>query len=384
MPLGRLSSSASSVGIAVARAACLALWLCGCASVPEKLPPTEGEAFEPAPPPSPPAAAQPAPAPPAAALPAPGAPAAARPAPGCPPGEQAQPKPWKVQLEHGSRRAVVDGVTLWLSEPARQNGRRVVEASPADRRASIEPLLRADAVSFVQGRPVRILLDPGHGGDDPGALSRCRRHRESAYVLDIARRLSTYLTRTGFDVRFTRSDDATTLSLEDRTAMALAWPADVFVSLHLNAAPGADAEGMETFALPPAGMRATYQADQPALSAEAQARVRASTPGNRNDDANLRLAFCIQRRLVKATGRQDRGVRRARFAVLRDASMPAVLVEAGFLSNRRESEFLGTPNGRERIARGLYQGLCDFTKGRVAPGLPPVPVVPASALPPGH
>lgn len=374
---GRLSFSvpAGSLGWALG----LALWLSGCASTPEKAPPTEGEAFEPE---TAARAALPLALPPSdgdrPATPPQPAPPKPKPAP------KPQPKPWSVRLEHGSRRAVVDGVTLWLSEPARQNGDRIVQARPADQRASLDPLLSAGGAPFVQGRPMRILLDPGHGGDDPGALSRCRRHRESTHVLDIARRLSTYLTRAGFDVRLTRSDDATNLALEDRTAMARAWSADVFVSLHLNSAPGGEAEGMETFALPPAGMRATYQIDLPALSAEAQARIRQANPGNRNDDHNLRLAFCIQRRLVKATGRQDRGVRRARFAVLREATMPAVLVEAGFLSNRREAEFLGTPNGRERVARGIYQGLCDFATGRFEPGLPPAPVVPASELPPGH
>ncbi len=292
------------------------------------------------------------------------------------------PKPWQVVLEHGSRRAVVDGVVLWMGNPAKQGTDKKVRAAPADERASLDPLLNANGQVFVRGRPMRVMLDPGHGGEDPGALSRDRQQRESAHVLDIARRLSTYLTRAGYEVRMTRTDDATFVPLEDRPAMAAAWPADVFVSIHLNSASNGSADGLETFVLPPPGMRATSQVDLPTIPPAVQATLRKAYPGNAQDDDNLRLAFCIHRRMLKTTGFADRGLRRARFMVLRDATMPAILVEAGFLSNRKDAEFIGTPNGRERVARGIYQGIIDFNLGQIAPGHSPAAVVPARIVAP--
>lgn len=292
------------------------------------------------------------------------------------------PKPWKIDLVQGSRRALLDGVTVWLSQPTTRGADNRLRAAYIDQRTTLDPILGAGTNNVVTGRAFRVLIDPGHGGADPGALSHSGKHRESTHVLDIARRLSTYLTRAGYDVRISRNDDKTFIPLEDRPAMATAWRADVFVSLHLNAAPDAQAKGLETYAIPPPGVRTTSQIDLPKLSASAESVVRKTYPGNSNNANNLRLAFCIQRRLLKTSGYVDRGVRRARFAVLRDATVPAVLVEAGFLSNRQDAAFLSTPNGRERIARGLYQGIVDYATGHVAPGFPAPAVVPADPAKP--
>jgi N-acetylmuramoyl-L-alanine amidase len=291
------------------------------------------------------------------------------------------PKPWKLTLTPGSRKALLDGVTVWLSEAVTLDSAKQPRAAYVDRRTTLEPILHAPTNALVNGRAFRVMVDPGHGGTDPGALSRDGKHRESVHAMDIARRLSTYLTHAGYDVRITRRDDKTFIPLEDRPAMAAAWRADVLVSIHLNAAPDAAAQGLETFVMPPPGVRATSQLDLPTLSANGLATVRRTYPGNACNTNNLRLAFCIQRRLLKTTGYVDRGLRRARFTVLRDAEVPAVLVEAGFLSNREDLAFLATPSGRERIARGLYQGIVDYAQGHVAPGFPAPPVVPATSTP---
>lgn len=288
------------------------------------------------------------------------------------------PKPWSVVLERGSRKALLDGVTVWMSEPATNGTSTTPRASWTDRRTTLDPILLAPTNSLTNGRAFRVMIDPGHGGADPGALARDGKQRESAHTMDIARRLSTYLTRAGYDVRMTRTDDKTFVPLEDRPAMAAAWRADAFVSIHLNAASDASATGLETYVVPPPGVRATSQLDAPSLSPNAWAAIRKTYPGNARNIENLRLAFCIQRRLLKTTGYADRGIRRARFTVLRDAETPATLVEAGFLSNRQDAAFLATPSGRERIARGLYQGIVDYALGHVAPGFPTPQVVPAT------
>jgi len=100
----------------------------------------------------------------------------------------------------------------------------------------------------------------------------------------------------------------------------------------------------------------------------------------------MQLGFCIQRRLVAASGLPDRGLRRARFVVVREARIPAALVECGFLTNARDLGVLRGESGRESIARGIYEGIFDFAFGNMAPGLPAhkpgppiVEVVPAAA-----
>ena len=296
-------------------------------------------------------------------------------------------KEWDVKLELGHRRAVVNGVELWLCEPAvvakptreGSGGKpakgakakpRVVPAA-SDRVHTLGPLLHAPTNAYVRTRPPRILIDPGHGGADPG--THRGKARESVLVLDIARRLSSYLARSGYEVRITRPDDKSSLSLEERSQQAAAWPADLFVSIHLNSGPSA-ANGVETYAIPPAGQLSTEAAQRGSVSAADREAARKAELGNQHDADNIRLAWCVHRRLVAATGRKDRGIRRARFAVLREAPVPAVLVEVGFLSNDADAGFLTTVLGREKAAIGLCRGIMDFCAGHVAPNHPALPI----------
>jgi len=122
--------------------------------------------------------------------------------------------------------------------------------------------------------------------------------------------------------------------------------------------------------MPPPGVRATSQHDLDSLSTRALGSIKKTWPGNARNAENLRLAFCVQRRLLRTTDLADRGLKRARFQVLRDASAPAILVEAGFLSNSADAAFLAKPAGRERVARGIYQGIIDYALGQIAPGYP--------------
>lgn len=273
-------------------------------------------------------------------------------------------KPITSKLEFGSRKALLDGVLIWLSQPAELGAGKKPRATYLDRRTTLDPIMNMDHRPLVTGRAFRVMLDPGHGGEDSGAISSDGKRHESTYVLDIARRASSYLNKAGYEVRMTRNNDKTFVTLEDRPLIASAWQADVYVSIHLNAAVGNGAKGMEAYVIPPPGVRATAQSDQAKLSAEQVERIAKTYPGNRHNDANLRLAFCIQRRLKITTPFHDRGIKRARFSVLRDAKMPAVLVEAGFISNSEDADFMSTASGRERIARGIYQGIVDYATGR--------------------
>ncbi len=288
---------------------------------------------------------------------------------------------WEVSLTAGQRRAYLNGIEIWLCEPA-VHGRdakgrpssKFATATAADQRWTLDPLLRAPTNAFVRApRNPRIVIDPGHGGTDPGTQNAGK--RESAIVLDVARRLSTYLTLSGYEVRITRPDDKTTVPLEARSIEAATWPADLFVSIHLNSGPSA-ARGIETYAIPPAGLLSTEMGGRTDISAAERAAAGKKESGNDHDLDNIRLAWCIHRRLVAATGLRDRGVRRARFTVLRNAPVPAVLVEIGFLSHSGDAAFYDTVAGREKAAIGICRGVMDFCAGHVAPTHPALPIGP--------
>ena len=285
---------------------------------------------------------------------------------------------WKLSLTLGQRKATLNGIQLWLLEPVvaykpkKLGDKPKIGASEMDQRYTVGPLLYSTTNAYVKAkRPVRVFLDPGHGGEDSGTVSGKR--KESVLTLDIANRLSSLLKRSGYEVRLSRKDDSTKLTLEERTAMADAWRADLFVSIHLNSGPSA-AHGIETYAIPPAGAFSTEVAGHAAITAADRANAQKAELGNCHDADNIRLAWCVHRRLVAATGRTDRGIRRARFTVLRDATMPAILVEAGFLSNSSEATFLGSPTGREKAAIGLCRGIMDFCAGHISPAFPAQPI----------
>jgi N-acetylmuramoyl-L-alanine amidase len=211
----------------------------------------------------------------------------------------------------------------------------------------------------------RIVLDPGHGGTDPGAMGR-RGLIEKDVALAIAKELRKNLTDRGFEVVMTREDDRT-LSLEERTAIAEGSGADVFVSIHVNAAARSRANGIETYYLDHSHERHTLAlaARESGVSPEdldplqkAMATIRVEETSVASKD----LANDVQEELVTGVRKvfgsvRDLGAKQGPFHVLFLSRAPAVLVETGFLTNRRESDRLASDLYRavvaERIARGL-------------------------------
>ena len=244
------------------------------------------------------------------------------------------------------REAMLNDVAVHLSHaPTRWKGNLML--SSADFRLLLDPILRREAVS---ARTVRkIVLDPGHGGRDPG--TRGARALEKDLTLEFARRAARRLKTAGFDVRLTRTSDSG-LSLSQRVRQARWWSADLFVSLHTNYVGSSSVRGIETFLVSPQGTPSTYGN---------KLRTHASK-GNRHDHANARLAYEIQKNLIQQTGAEDRGIKHANFQVLRDAPCPAVLVETGFLSNRREEMKLVNPDYQERLASGIAYGILAFKR----------------------
>jgi N-acetylmuramoyl-L-alanine amidase len=219
-------------------------------------------------------------------------------------------------------------------------------------------------------RPVRrIAIDPGHGGKDPGAISRRGAVREKDVVLRIARELRLRLEREGFEVLLTREDDRF-LALEERTAKANAWGADLFVSVHANASPNSATTGIETYLLDTRYDRQT-------------ARVAARENGTSVDKLNelqmilasLRLGY--QERFAARVadtvhadlhgalsgrygGTRDHGVKRGPFLVLFLAEMPSVLVEVGFVSNSSEAQRLASADFARAAAGGIARGVARY------------------------
>jgi N-acetylmuramoyl-L-alanine amidase len=196
-----------------------------------------------------------------------------------------------------------------------------------------------------------IVLDPGHGGEDSGTKSVGANRYEKEFTLDWARRLGLLLTTAGWQVFFTRTND-TEVSLSNRVLFAQSCKAELFVSLHFNsAASDGNEAGLETYCLTPSGMPSTVTrgfGDEPG----------SVFPNNAFDAQNLQLAYCVHRELLQVNGHRDRGVRRARFlSVLRGQQRPAILVEGGYLSNRREAHLIADPAYRQRLAEAVARAL---------------------------
>lgn len=281
------------------------------------------------------------------------------------------PRPWTVYLKNGSEQATIDGVLVFLSNPAIQDkDTKKPKAGTVDAKYTISPLVNSHTKPIVSERKLRVFIDPGHGGADPGASSRDGKLVESRVALDISNRLAEYLTNAGFEVMLSRRDNTFTQVLDERPMKASRWKADIFVSIHLNSNPASDAHGLETYILPPPGTQSTSGGNYSTAQAEAGIR----NLGNANDVRNMQLGFAIQRRALKSTHLVDRGLRRARFAVLRDSTMPAVLVECGFLSSPRDQKLVRTAEGNAKLARGIYEGICDYAFGTLSPAQPPHPL----------
>lgn len=253
-----------------------------------------------------------------------------------------------LTFEVQSRSMQFNDMLLWLHMPlAKVRGRWAV--AEVDVYKSIDPLLRPDAYLPPRGRRV-VVLDPGHGGQDRGARGN-RAVEEKRVVLDVAKRARVHLANAGLKVYLTRETDRY-LKLEDRCNKAARWGADVFVSIHLNSARSSSPKGIETYVLASAGYPVT--ADTGGKTS------RVAYPGNQFDTANVVLGACLQKGLLAKVGGQDRGLRRARFVVLKNAPCPAGLVECGFLSNAYEEALMISPEHREKIALAIAKGIIDY------------------------
>ena len=228
---------------------------------------------------------------------------------------------------------------------------------------------RAPVVRRTGPRP--IVIDPGHGGDDFGAQSPDGL-TEKELALAIARRVARTLEARGHAVRLTRDGDQSR-ALTDRTALANRLEAPVFVSLHANASTFSSVSGAETYYM------SLDSASDEAAAATADLENRA---GGSSDDRSpldlilwdlaqadvlnesAELALAVQGHLNARLGSRDRGVKQAPFVVLTGATMPAILVEVGFLSNTSEARKLIQPDYQQQLAEAVATGIEDFLRSR--------------------
>ena len=238
-----------------------------------------------------------------------------------------------------------------------------VASSEGQALAAIEekqPLLRSSKSGIK-----RIVIDPGHGGRDPGAIGPSGL-MEKDVVLKIAKRLRKQLKKRGCEVFLTRERDIY-LPLEERTAIANTKQADLFVSIHANASRKRGARGIETYIL-------NFPSDEEAM--ELAARENAISTKKLTDlqiilydlmlnakvNESGRLAHHVQRSMYHSLNRRDssnwdRGIKQAPFYVLMGARMPAILVEVSFISNRVEERRLKSRKYLDKIASSIAQGL---------------------------
>lgn len=242
------------------------------------------------------------------------------------------------------------GANCWLAFPLRWDAAGSLLANAMDIEKTLKPLLSMAPLPTPSLSKGVIVVDPGHGGRNVGTQSVVDGKFEKELTLDLAFRLSGLLETRGWTVAMTRTND-TEFGVAERVAMADLRGAAIFLSLHFNSEPTRLQSGIETYCLTPVGMNSH-------LIRDSSDRPDLAFPNNSFDDDNLRLSMRIHHALVNASGQADRGLRRARYpGVLRLQNRPAVLVEAGYLSNRQESLLISQASYRQRLAEALASAL---------------------------
>ena len=242
----------------------------------------------------------------------------------------------------------INGVRFYTLLPLEmQNGESLISA--VDVGKIVEPVLRPSRIKNAQ-KVETVVLDPGHGGTDIGAANRWG--TEKAFALDVAVIAREQLQRAGFTVEMTRSNDVG-LSLEERVEFANRFSNAVFVSIHFNA--GSGGQGVESYALAPEGVPSTQSGGHHASATDSQPHN-----GNAQDGQNVALTAAVHASVLSRLSAYDRGVRHARFKVLRHIKIPAVLLEGGFLNDPAEGQRIATAQYRQQLGTAIAQGVQNY------------------------
>ncbi len=255
----------------------------------------------------------------------------------------------KMTFKVDSRMALINGSVVWLSFPIAQRNNNVF-ISPIDIKTVIEPIILPPKDSTPQ-KVYKVCIDPGHGGKDPGNIEG--KIYEKTYTLILALEIKRQLEKEGYKVILTRTRDKF-VDLGERSNVANASGANLFLSIHFNSSETKYVKGIETYCMTPE--------DATSTNVGSNNSSKSRMPGNRNDARNMFLAYCVHKSLVKTIGSEDRGIKRARFAVLKEATMPSLLVECGFMSSPEDMKKILDVTWRKEIARGIVNGIKDYKK----------------------
>ncbi len=266
---------------------------------------------------------------------------------------------------------VDDGTVLSIQPPVRENGNVYLPESTAD---SLRTVWRPEATDRDEPHVAAIFIDPGHGGRDPGTIGRHEVNgedlvvREKDVVLDVSldlrdKLLSSFPER---NIVLSREDDRF-LSLDERTEMANEIPLGeneyiVFVSIHANASFNTRASGFEAWYLPPEERRTLIDPDD---LDEDRRSIHAILNSMREEEVSVHSAMLgksILEGLESTVGDQspNRGLLQENWAVVRNALMPSILVELGFVTNTEEAILLNDDEYLNKLADGLYTGISQF------------------------
>jgi N-acetylmuramoyl-L-alanine amidase len=266
-----------------------------------------------------------------------------------------------IGLTPNSRKALFNGRRVWLSYDF------VVPDDPA----SPALISKLDAVklfipllfrNYLRERPPAkgVIVDPGHGGSDRGARSRSTGYTEKKAALETAKALDVFLKKNNVPTKMTRTRDVD-LTLEERAELAQKYPDWILVSIHYNAGPS-HSHGVETYCLTPQYAPSTSSGDRVHHSDDMRFL------GNSYDPWSLILSDYVHGEITKLHAKEgDRGLKRARFVVLREVSMPAILVECAFMSHKVDAQLISRNDFRQKIAEAIGGGILQYMAYIVRP-----------------
>ncbi|WP_193212370.1 N-acetylmuramoyl-L-alanine amidase family protein [Luteolibacter marinus] len=252
-----------------------------------------------------------------------------------------------MKLRPGAQECLMNGVKFVFSYKVEESGGKAW-VSRIDLSKLVDPVLRPNYIGNA-GDFRTVIIDPGHGGKDPGATNSLG--TEANYNLKVAEELKKMLTERGYKVVMTR-DSNRYLTLQERVNIANRINDNaIFISIHHNSGGRSSARGLETFTLSPIGV-AHY--GRGLNSSDYQART-----GNSHDSANVALATAVHGSVSRRLGKNslDRGIKRARFSVLTGVKHPSILIEVGFMTHPYEARLINNPTFRTAVVTGIAEAI---------------------------
>ena len=254
-------------------------------------------------------------------------------------------KGMSIRGKAGTREVFINNVKYILCFPIRErNGKILISAMDVTK--IIEPVMRPSQIRNASAIRT-VILDAGHGGHDSGAKGSRGIEKEAA--LDVVLRAKRLLEQNGYTVHLTRSRDVF-IPLEQRAAFANKFPNAIFVSVHFNKSASGGASGIETFALAPRGVPSMDEANFSYSDLKQH-------PGHARDPENIALATALHSSMLRHMRLYDRGIKRARFVVIRDVKIPGVLLEGGFMNHPVDGRLIASATFRDAFARAILEGV---------------------------